>query len=143
MPLPGSRSLAHRTQPGHPPSAEEEEPPSRAVALLRCSFLLGNWFPSILPALGSPALQAEWSQAHSLPLILTRWGEKCEPRPHSHGDVVPQGPSGQALLSLQNTRAFSKSQSPLWNVATLPWASLRLPGLASRQVEVALVRVRC
>lgn len=127
MPLPGSRSLAHRTQPGHPPSAEEGEPPSRAVALLRCSFLLGNRFPSILCAWGSPALQAEWSQAHSLPLILTRWGEKCEPCPHTHRHVVPHGPSGRASLSLQNTRAFSKSQSPLWNVATPPLGLSQTP----------------
>lgn len=87
---------------------------------LRCSFLLGNRFSSILSAWGSPALPAKRSQAHSLPLILTQWGEKREPRPHTHGHVVPHGPSGRASLSLQNTRAFSKSQSPLWNVATRP-----------------------
>ena len=99
----------HRAQPRLRASAAMNHRTLQGRGCLRCSFLLGNRFSSILSAWGSPALPAKRSQAHSLPLILTQWGEKREPRPHTHGHVVPHGPSARASLSLQNTRAFSKS----------------------------------
>lgn len=120
IPLPTAPSLAIpqvQRKGSHPPG----------WLCRRCSFLVGNQFPSILSAWGSPAFQAEQSQAHSLPSILTRWGEKHEPCPHAHGHIVPHGLPGRASLSLQNTRAFSKSQSPLWNVATLPLGLSQTP----------------
>ena len=136
IPLPTAPSLAIpqvQRKGSHPPG----------WLCQRCIFLLANRFPSILSAGG--LLPSRLSRARPTASPPSSYsGERNMSHVPTLMNTLSPMASQAEHRSPSRTHEYSANPSlPSGMWPPFPWASLRLPRLASRQVEMALVRVRC